>query len=350
MKLYHISHTDLDGYCCQLITNQYFEDCTYYNSNYGPEILVHANKCIELIKLADKDIESMLLFTDLNLTLDHAKDIVSKVEELKKDGYKVELLLLDHHGTGKDCDAKYEWYYLDTSRSATKITYDYFKEKYTYINSSVDEWLAPLVKATNAVDIWLEDDSSFELGKVIMKMISSSKEINKFILKDENSRYKFHLLKETSRYINKESAHIELDENLYFIKKDFFRKDDTNDTFENLVSEYLENQLSKNRDKFTIEYKGHKGIVTYSLGSISVIANYFLKKNPEFAFFMDINFKGNVSLRGHGIIDVSAMAKELFDGGGHPNASGGKIKGFEESFLYDVVKAQVEKIVQTKSK
>jgi oligoribonuclease NrnB/cAMP/cGMP phosphodiesterase (DHH superfamily) len=44
------------------------------------------------------------------------------------------------------------------------------------------------------------------------------------------------------------------------------------------------------------------------------------------------------------------MAKELFDGGGHPNASGGKIKGFEESFLYDVVKAQVEKIVQTKSK
>lgn len=32
---------------------------------------------------------------------------------------------------------------------------------------------------------------------------------------------------------------------------------------------------------------------------------------------------------------MSVLAKKYFNGGGHANASGGKIEGFKESFLYE---------------
>ena len=38
MKIYHLSHTDLDGYGAQLVTKHYFKDILFFNSNYGREI------------------------------------------------------------------------------------------------------------------------------------------------------------------------------------------------------------------------------------------------------------------------------------------------------------------------
>ena len=38
MKFYHLSHTDLDGYGAQVITNFYFKGVKFLNSNYGREI------------------------------------------------------------------------------------------------------------------------------------------------------------------------------------------------------------------------------------------------------------------------------------------------------------------------
>ena len=58
-----------------------------------------------------------------------------------------------------------------------------------------------------------------------------------------------------------------------------------------------------------------------------------------------MNPRGNISLRANGNCDVSLMSKELFNGGGHKNASGGKIEGFKESFAYGDIKTQVEYIL-----
>lgn len=345
MKLFHISHTDLDGYSCQLVTSMFFDSCEFYNSNYGDEIIAHFRDCISTISNMEKTQKYMLLFTDLNLTLDYCAEVEKSISNLKADGFDIELLLLDHHGTGVDCQAKYKWYYLDTSKSATKITYEYFKSNYKYKDQSVDVWLNPFVIAVNAVDIWLENDTSFEFGKVCLRLINTSNEINKTIFKDENIRYKFYLLTEASKFMQNDNANILLDENIYFIKKNYIKGDLANDTFDNLLSIFIESLLSSNKDYYTIEYKGHKGIVTYALGNISVIANHFLKKNPSYAFFVDVSSKGTVSLRGNNIIDVSAMAKNLFDGGGHPNASGGKIKDFKECFSYTAIKEQLINII-----
>ncbi|WP_300791718.1 DHHA1 domain-containing protein, partial [Helicobacter sp. UBA3407] len=92
--------------------------------------------------------------------------------------------------------------------------------------------------------------------------------------------------------------------------------------------------------------KQYRGFLSYSIGNISVLANLFLKNNPHFDFFIDVSARGNVSLRANNACDVSVLAKNYFNGGGHANASGGKIDGFKESFIYDNIKECVQNILK----
>ena len=100
MKLFHISHTDLDGYGCQLITKEYFKEGFFYNANYGLEVKLSIKKVLEQL-LEYKEDEILILISDLNLTFQEAKDLDNDVDKLLKNGYKIKLQLLDHHISGK---------------------------------------------------------------------------------------------------------------------------------------------------------------------------------------------------------------------------------------------------------
>ena len=43
MNLYHLSHIDLDGYGCQLVSSEFYKTRAskifFYNANYGKEVL-----------------------------------------------------------------------------------------------------------------------------------------------------------------------------------------------------------------------------------------------------------------------------------------------------------------------
>ena len=71
--------------------------------------------------------------------------------------------------------------------------------------------------------------------------------------------------------------------------------------------------------------------------------------NPEFEFFIDMTSKKTMSFRSNGDFDVSQMAKELCDGGGHKNASGGFFAGFVDSYNYDEIKSQVVNLINKKT-
>src|SRR5574344_1957778 len=159
IRLFHISHTDLDGYACQFLTNEVFSKKHFYNANYGLEL-----KQQESDEL-DKDIKS-----------------------LKDDGFDITLQLLDHHITGKSSAAKYDWYFLDDKRCATKIVFDYL----------LKEFKAPLndykecVDTVNAVDIWLENEKkNFEFGKVLMSMVTKAREIISILFHSLDTDFKF---------------------------------------------------------------------------------------------------------------------------------------------------------------
>jgi len=62
------------------------------------------------------------------------------------------------------------------------------------------------------------------------------------------------------------------------------------------------------------------------------------------AYFRIVN-KGTISFRANGKLDVSKLSKELFNGGGHKNASGGRILNFKDIYLYEDAKEIVEEIL-----
>ncbi|MDX1808092.1 MAG: 3'-to-5' oligoribonuclease B [Sulfurospirillaceae bacterium] len=338
-KLYHLSHTDLDGYGCQMVTNKYFESIKFYNSNYGKEINERFNEIFNDIQ-NDGFEKNIILITDLNLTPEQAKEFDSKIMNTNKN---IMILLLDHHKSGENCAQEFEWYYLDDARCATKITYDFFSSIY-----GEDKKLSKFVDVVNAVDIWLEDKEEFELGKVCLGLVSGAKEINRIMFPKENSQYMFDLLTRIQPYFDYKDPHIALDNNMHKIKKEILTFDQ-DDTLSNLISKYNVKMLSENQESMKIEYDGYLGILTYNIGNVSVIGNDFLKENPNFDFFMDVTSRKTVSFRANGKIDVSKVAAKIANGGGHPNASGGLMGSFKDGFIYEDIKNQIINLMAKKT-
>ncbi|GGD32184.1 hypothetical protein GCM10012288_02660 [Malaciobacter pacificus] len=342
MKLFHISHTDLDGYGCQLITKEYFKEGSFYNANYGLEVKLTIAKVLEEI-LNYKDEEILLIISDLNLTFQESKDLDRDINKLKEEGFNIKLQLLDHHASGEKSANTFDWYYLDNKRCATKIVYDYMFEQFDGFDSETIKWMNPLVNAINAIDIWLEDEIfNFEFGKVLMTMVSSAREINNVLFADLNRDYRHFLLKKATMFLNEENANIKLDSNIHSFKKEFLNQTKNDDTLDNLSAKYLVKSLADVKESLTVTYNGHKGLLTYCLGSVSIPANAFLKANKEYDFFIDIGRKGHASFRADGVVNVSIMAEKLAKGGGHVNASGAKFEDFKETIIYNDVKSYLQ--------
>ncbi len=168
--VHHLSHTDLDGYSCQLIMKYTPYSLLNYNANYGAEV----KQTLELIlqNISNENKSATILITDLNLTADESRWLNTEVLKMNENKKDITLLLLDHHGTGEDSAQKYEWYFLDTQRCATKITYDYARE---HFELNEPEWMEKFVNIVNAVDLWkMQERENFEYGKVCMRLISEA--------------------------------------------------------------------------------------------------------------------------------------------------------------------------------
>lgn len=341
--IYHLSHIDLDGYSCQLVMRYTPYKKYNYNANYGPEVKEKLEEILETIQ--KNDAPSMILVSDLNLTADESKWLDHEIKKMCDNKKDVKLQLLDHHGSGEESAKKYDWYYLDTQRCATKIVYDYVKEHFDF---DEPRWMQKYVNIVNAVDLWKQDEvENFEYGKVCMRLVNETRELNRVMFATQDSEYKLALLHEAVKYINEENAHIVLDEKIHFMKKDFFKRDHDN-TLDNLSTEYIVELLGAQKSEKTIYYKGYKGFLSYGVGNTSIIGNGFLTKFPEYDFIVDISYRGTMSLRANNNVSVSQIAKEWVDGGGHPNAAGGRVLGFKEQFRYDKVKEQIESIIHKK--
>jgi len=343
-RVYHLSHIDLDGYGCQYLTTKCFDTIECYNANYGPEVKARLEEIIKKIE-QDKFVngnskESLILITDLNLTTKEGNWIEKETIRI---GAKIQLL--DHHGTGAQAAERFAWYALDTKRCATLITYDWLQKHYHF---DTENELAQIVKAINAIDIWVSDDDYFEFGKVCLGMISGAREINRILFPAEDRALKLNLIEKARTLVMEKEGNIHLDDALHHAKKAFFIAE-KNDTKDNLVATYVTKLLTKDKARLTINYRGYKGLLGYNVGSSSLIGNAFLLANPDYDFYMDINFRGHFSLRGNDKLDVSKMAAEIGNGGGHPNASGGKVENYKDSFVYNNVKHFIQTYIDDKT-
>ena len=343
MKTYHLSHIDLDGYSCQLITKEIYKEILFFNANYGAEVGERLNEIIDAIK--EEKVDAGILITDLNLTMDESKWLNKEVQKLK-DYQKVtiKLQLLDHHGSGEDSAKKFDWYFLDTSRSATQITYDYVLENFG-LPAETKAWITPYVAIVDAVDLWhQEKHEAFEYGKVCMRLVTETRELNRVMFADADRAYKHALLFEAAQMIPLDNSNILLDETIHALKKNYFKKE-ADDTLDNLATAHIVELLGSVKAEKTIYYKGYKGYLSYALGNTSIVGNAFLTSFDEYDFIVDVGPRGTMSLRANNKVNVSLIAKEWAGGGGHPNASGGRINGFKEQFRYDKVKRQILNLI-----
>jgi oligoribonuclease NrnB/cAMP/cGMP phosphodiesterase (DHH superfamily) len=341
--VYHLSHIDLDGYACQYLTGRCFKDIVCYNANYGPEVTAKLEQIVSRIekdKTFDDTRERLILVTDLNLTTKEAN-------WLEKEAMRIEakIQLLDHHATGANAAERFAWYYLDTSKSATLITYEWLREHYGFDPEGTYE---EIVAAVNAIDIWLNEDKHFEYGKVMLGMISGAREINRTLFPEEDRAFKLAMIDAARERIGEHEAPIVLDDELHQIKKRFFIRD-KNDTKDNLVANYIAALLTADKERLTVTYKGYKGLLGYNVGSSSVIGNAFLTANPDYDFYMDVNQRGNFSLRSNDKVDVSVIAEEIGNGGGHPNSAGGKIEHFKDAFVYETFRDFIQEYLNEKA-
>ncbi len=341
--IHHLSHIDLDGYSCQLVLKYTPYVKHNYNANYGPEVKSKLTIILENIRSAKS--KALILISDLNLTADESRWLSDEVAKLNSQKIDVSLKLLDHHGTGAESAKKYDWYYLDVERCATKIVYDYAKEHFEFDEPA---WMSKYVEIVNAVDLWKkEQHDNFEYGKVCMRLVNETRELNRIMFANEDNEYKLTLLEAAVAYIDEENAPIVLDEKIHLIKKNFFKRG-KNDTLDNLATDFVVALLGAQRKTNTIYYKGYKGFLSYAVGNTSIVGNGFLVAYPEYDFIVDISFKGAMSLRADYKVSVAQISKEWANGGGHPNAAGGRIQGFKEQYRYDKVKQQIEYIISDK--
>ncbi len=343
MQVYHLSHIDLDGYACQLVSKQFFKNIQCYNANYGREVSARIYEILNAIAQS-KESGFLILISDLNLNLNEAEYLQDKIQEHRLQNKNIQIQLLDHHISGKEVAESFHWYFLDTNRCATKIVYEFLKKHYAILEPKNIAWLEPLVEMVNSVDIWDTQGYGFELGKVCMRMINQSSELNRFMFDDENRDYKLKLLEEVKNYLFLENAPVAYDNDLFKLKKIALGGDPEAETMDNISSNAQTRLLSLKKHDCSVYYRDKKGFLSYSMGGISVLANLFLTQNPDFDFYIDVNAKGNVSLRANGNCDVCELSQMCFNGGGHRNASGGKIDGFRESFNYRDIKEQIEEI------
>jgi len=317
---------------------------TNYNANYGAEVKSKLDLILENIRKAKKP--ATILITDLNLTADESRWLTNEVSKMNQSSnYKVSITLLDHHGSGEESAKKYDWYFLDVERCATKITYDYVKENFEF-NEPV--WMEKYVNVVDAVDLWKQEEvENFEYGKVCMRLVTETRELNRVMFAVEDSNYKLSLLLEATKLLDEDNAAILLDEKIHAIKKEFFRED-KDDTLDNLATKYVVSLLGSKRDTHTIYYKGYRGYLSYGVGNTSIVGNGFLLAYPEYDFIVDVSYRGTMSLRANNQVSVAQISKEWANGGGHPNAAGGRIMGFKEQFRYDKVKQQIEMLISDK--
>ena len=342
--IHHLSHIDLDGYSCQLVMKYTPYEIYNYNANYGAEVKSKLELILENIKNSKKS--ALILISDLNLTADESRWLHNQVIRMNDAKQEVKITLLDHHASGQESAKKFEWYYLDTSRCATKIVYDYAKEHFEF---DEPEWMNKYVNVVNAVDLWLQEEvENFEYGKVCMRLVTETRELNRVMFAEYDSNYKLSLLHEAVKYIHEENAPIVLDEKIHQLKKSFFRGDAEDNTLDNLATKYVVKLLGDQRKDKTIYYKGYRGYLSYGVGNTSIVGNGFLLAYPEYDFIVDVSYRGTMSLRANNQVSVAQISKEWANGGGHPNAAGGRIMGFKEQFRYDKVKQQIETIINDK--
>ncbi len=322
--LYHISHTDLDGYGAQFMLKAAGIKTQCFNSDYR-DIPAVVDRVVE--EILAKGEPAGILLTDLNLTLDQADQIDKRVKKLK---VPTTLQLLDHHATGADVAAKYDWYYLDTERCATKLAYESVAARMPEARQAQYALRADFV---DMGDRWLKDEPLFRKSLYLLGLVMQDDHLAP-PLSDLKRAYRFHII-ESFFAAHERGDNLEvIERSLYDIRKQFLEgridKADMNnpelplnDKFHLLSAAVL--------DETTVPMVMIDGVKT------GIFYNWphdvwrgvimdMMETRQVMDMAIGVRGNGKLSLRANPGVDAGAISAKYFRGGGHPGAAGGELK------------------------
>jgi len=336
--IYSISHTDLDGYASQLIIKKVAEAAgekiKMFNVNYGKSI---TNAIAETLgNISSKD---SLYITDLNLDDKQAELLNEKMIEI---GFK--LHVLDHHETGKNIAAKYDWYHYDKTKCATQITFEYFN------SPSVVEYLTYL---TNIYDLWQIEELDFFKAQCLNQSLMDRKKIFLKILEDMQRDFNFFIIENVSKLLKSAPDIYSVEKELYELERRYFDSDNRlpNRTLHTVKIRAMYNEIVKKELYTLVEIDGLTAEIYTGLSEIFQEFSAMRNELGEADFVANINSQGYIGFRSIGNINVADIAKKYFNGGGHKNAAGGSIESVinagkkiqENEMIFEFIKTIKEK-------
>ena len=314
MKIFSLSHTDLDGYGSQLVLSKYFDFINYYNTDYG-DIDDALQKILQKIEHND-----MLYITDLNLTLEQSEFIDNKSKEIGFD-----ILLMDHHITGLESSKKYDWYNLDVSMSATCLTYKTMAFKY----GKIDDFFTNTVNLIDTYDMWRENEEYFGKAQLLSNSVFDFKidspKNTKFILAliEKIGILLFnHSTKETEKLIPDVIENILLNLAETFEMKNFIGN-------ENIPSGVKVGTFpAETLDQYILKRTEINGIPVIIYDNISsrtsqYAFSYILKYNDSKVLVKYNSYNDTISCRSKN--GKAVEIAKFFGGGGHKDAAGAKL-------------------------
>lgn len=325
MKTYHLSHIDLDGYGAQYLSELALgtENIVFFNSNYGLEI---KNNLEEILKQIGEG-NGKILITDLNLLPEIGEWLHNEI--IASNG-RIELQLLDHHKTGAAVAAKYSWYHLDETKCATKLTYEYFRT--LNLISEFDQHTETFSDMVNDLDMWYTENKFFKKGKLLSNCIFNLSYPFPREIREEKVKFIRFMLPKVFNLIYQGNSVSEIENHLLNnIKESFVKNDIPEEVYndpETLIDDKYNYFTAEKIAKMEFPILNFNGInikVFFGMdsGVFQNIANIMVIEGKGFEACLNILRTGKLSLRSRSDVDVSIVAKDFFNGGGHKNACGG---------------------------
>ena len=322
--LYHLSHTDLDGYGAQYMVDQTDQRCHFFNADYRD-----INNAIDEIigRIVKAGEPAGLLITDLNLTLDQARALDKRIAKSK---VPIELQLLDHHATGADCAEAFDWYYLDTDRCASLLAFDAVADQ---LDESKRELMRQRAEFIDVGDRWLRDHEDFRRAIYLIGLVMQDDHLAP-PLKDLKRAYRFHVMDAFFRSHESGESLEGFERQLFDVRKTFLKgrvekrifNDENlplNDKFHMLSASVLDEDFVP-----VLEIEGVRTGVFFNWPHDvwrGVIMD-MMEARGQIDMAMGIRGNGRLSLRANPGVNAGEISARYFGGGGHPGAAGGELK------------------------
>ena len=354
-RIFHLSHTDLDGYGAQFMVAQGFYNCQFYNCDYKEiDHTLHAIiKQIKLELLVGKTV-SLLLITDLNLNLNQAEWLTKALDKLEN---APQLLLLDHHATGVSVAERYEWYRLNTAHCATWLAYEWVSHYMP--DAEKVERLKRLAEFVEVTDLWKVGHEDFSKVNFLADMMFERPWYPPEF-EGVGREYRFHLIDQVFQTFDEQSATVrDCERSLYDIKMNFLVQQNVPESILNDANLPLEHklyhlilQLYLAQSSSITTIAGYKACIFYAWSGtlFQHLGSILLQTQPDIQVTIRVSSQGKLSLRSHDEQhNVSELAQTYFNGGGHPCAAGGSLP-FDRIDSYESAVKQLKITVDKKNR